>query len=78
MDYLQPITTTSSNQSDDMNTCFQQTKTSEDKLSKVDLGDLFESFVRDTTVKFDVPKDIKEYIHDLLGGDIEILWTGGI
>ncbi|CAG8632659.1 1681_t:CDS:2 [Ambispora gerdemannii] len=81
MDYLQLTTTTSSNQSDDVNTCFQQTKTSEDevagavkkksKLSKVDLKDLFESFVRDTTVKFDIPKDIIEYLHDLLGGDIE-------
>ncbi|CAG8570151.1 3737_t:CDS:2 [Acaulospora morrowiae] len=103
MDYLQPTTTTSSNQSNDVNTCFQQTKTSEDEvsravkkkskvnelfkdmmhrniyilcgpfreLSKVDLKDLFESFVRDTTVQFDIPKDIKEYLHDLLDGDIK-------
>ncbi|RHZ72023.1 hypothetical protein Glove_248g35 [Diversispora epigaea] len=103
MDYLQQTTTTSSNQSNDVITCFQQTKTPEDKvaeavkkkgkiieffkdmrcrniyilcgpfreLSKVDTEDLFEAIVRDTTVKFDIPKDIKEYLQDLFCGDIE-------
>ncbi|CAG8735174.1 16392_t:CDS:1, partial [Acaulospora morrowiae] len=42
-----------------------------DRLKVNFLKDLFESFVRDTTVKFDIPKDIKEYLHDLLDGDIE-------
>ncbi|CAG8577086.1 48_t:CDS:2, partial [Acaulospora morrowiae] len=41
------------------------------KLSELDAEDRFEKIVHDTTVKIDIPKDIKEYLHDLLSGDIE-------
>ncbi|CAG8613288.1 3703_t:CDS:2, partial [Paraglomus occultum] len=41
------------------------------KLSELDAEDRFEKIVYDTTVEIDIPKDIKEYLHDLLSGDIE-------
>ncbi|CAG8530194.1 4706_t:CDS:2 [Acaulospora colombiana] len=41
------------------------------KLSELDAEDRFEKIVHDTTFEIDIPKDIKEYLHDLLSGDIE-------
>ncbi|CAG8445581.1 1706_t:CDS:2 [Acaulospora colombiana] len=41
------------------------------KLSELDAEDRFENIVRNATIEIDFPKDIKEYLHDLLSGDIK-------
>ncbi|CAG8697623.1 1149_t:CDS:2 [Acaulospora morrowiae] len=41
------------------------------RLSELDAEERFENIIYDTTVEINLPKDIKEYLRDLLSGDIK-------
>ncbi|CAG8493074.1 16451_t:CDS:2 [Acaulospora morrowiae] len=42
------------------------------KLLELDAEDQFENIIRNTTVEIDIPKDIKEYLHDLFSEILKV------